>query len=483
MHTENAEQPPLSLTDTTSHLDNMESSDEGTSYTLPLQNILTEHDAFGASTPRPVPPPYQYQSLSSETDEIRLLRIIKEGTGSAQICLELRHAKLEDNPEFYALSYAWGEDNPDHLVWLSDSHALGLVYVRENLHDFLQEAQKSSDEFTDRWMWIDQICINQINHAERCHQVNQMSKLYATAQRTIIWPGLLFKFEKLPSKEDPLGTGQPMLSREFVDDLLSSDRVELDLGLVRKGELDLTVAICSALSFSWYWKRLWTLQEMILAPGLYVFMSGQLWHYEEVFSLCSIFFDMRGQLLELLPASSHLLPALQYLRNTIDRIRVMRKNLEVVQAGWGLVLGLNQGRDCTVQLDRVYAVMGMLHERLRVYPDYTISPDQLLKCIIRRQLEETHFTNVTIWGIYERLDQLITSWSLDAGFEPVTGAMPKDIGGLARGSMERLEAQKGNVLPTLEKLGILLPTGEPAGEQFNKLVKLNTHTCSRSKRW
>lgn len=37
-------------------------------------------------------------------------------------------------------------------------------------------------------MWTDQTCVNQGFHEERCHQVNQMGKLYSIAEATIVWP-------------------------------------------------------------------------------------------------------------------------------------------------------------------------------------------------------------------------------------------------------------------------------------------------------
>jgi hypothetical protein len=39
------------------------------------------------------------------------------------------------------------------------------------------------------WIWIDQICINQINIQERACQVNIMKDIYQKSEGTIIWLG------------------------------------------------------------------------------------------------------------------------------------------------------------------------------------------------------------------------------------------------------------------------------------------------------
>ena len=68
--------------------------------------------------------------------------------------------------------------------------------MRENLYDLFLAARRSCEDprtnsWTADWIWIDQICIDQTDVEERCHQVGQMTELYSSAKATIIWPGLL----------------------------------------------------------------------------------------------------------------------------------------------------------------------------------------------------------------------------------------------------------------------------------------------------
>lgn len=62
--------------------------------------------------------------------------------------------------------------------------------IRDNLRDFAAACNISEDWTTD-CIWIDQICIDQGNNVERCHQVSQMVNLYAPTKATILWPGAL----------------------------------------------------------------------------------------------------------------------------------------------------------------------------------------------------------------------------------------------------------------------------------------------------
>ncbi|KAF1977645.1 HET-domain-containing protein, partial [Bimuria novae-zelandiae CBS 107.79] len=40
-----------------------------------------------------------------------------------------------------------------------------------------------------RWLWIDQLCINQDDEVERSQQVSIMHGIYGNGKRTLIWLG------------------------------------------------------------------------------------------------------------------------------------------------------------------------------------------------------------------------------------------------------------------------------------------------------
>ena len=58
--------------------------------------------------------------------------------------------------------------------------------VRRNLYEFLEAAGTS---FPRLAIWIDAICIDQFNHAEKNQQVRQMGKIYTAAENVVVWLG------------------------------------------------------------------------------------------------------------------------------------------------------------------------------------------------------------------------------------------------------------------------------------------------------
>lgn len=58
--------------------------------------------------------------------------------------------------------------------------------VGDNLLSFLEVAQRKP---ISRWLWIDALSIDQINVAERTHQVQQMSQIYSNAVGVFAWLG------------------------------------------------------------------------------------------------------------------------------------------------------------------------------------------------------------------------------------------------------------------------------------------------------
>ncbi|KAH8590701.1 heterokaryon incompatibility protein-domain-containing protein, partial [Bisporella sp. PMI_857] len=109
----------------------------------------------------------------SDTYPIRLLKLFPAANFATEIKYELLHARLEDQPEFEALSYEWGEDkhNPSTPIFVHGN----TYYVTKNL----------------QIIWADAICINQYDTEERAQQVSQMRKIYDVdgARRVLVWLG------------------------------------------------------------------------------------------------------------------------------------------------------------------------------------------------------------------------------------------------------------------------------------------------------
>jgi len=147
---------------------------------------------------------YQYSSLSYATAiRVLVLRITKdaEHPSNKSSLFSLEEANLQEDPNYEALSYTWGEttyyDGFTHQ-WDSGpprTHPIeidgsGLLQITTNLSEFLQHlAQSAPNGTSTRRIWADKICINQKDIKERNSQVAMMKEIYQSAWRTLIWLG------------------------------------------------------------------------------------------------------------------------------------------------------------------------------------------------------------------------------------------------------------------------------------------------------
>ena len=117
-----------------------------------------------------------------EDGEIRLLALQKSPSEDAPIECDLYFCKLDNPPRYEAVSYIWGDPDITREITLQGS----TFRVTENLHNVLCRLRQRQ---TERILWIDAICINQSNNAERSRQISHMSDIYAKAKSVVAYLG------------------------------------------------------------------------------------------------------------------------------------------------------------------------------------------------------------------------------------------------------------------------------------------------------
>ncbi|OTA07293.1 hypothetical protein A9Z42_0081710 [Trichoderma parareesei] len=127
-----------------------------------------------------------YQQLPLSQFEIRILRLEPSTPSSSEIRASLLKRSLldlrKDGASFEALSYTWGLASVT-----KDININGTAFpVTANLYAFLQQYQEP-DQIAD--LWIDAICINQVDLLEKNHQIPMMNMIYAAASKLVIWLG------------------------------------------------------------------------------------------------------------------------------------------------------------------------------------------------------------------------------------------------------------------------------------------------------
>lgn len=260
--------------------------------------------------------PNIYSPLSVSKKEIRLLHLLPPPSPltSVDSSETLLYATLTTVsllqtplPEFKALSYVWGPpphltsaDTPRYYIHLNGGNPLP---IRPNLYRYLSHHNAAPDNNNDNnnnndaRLWIDAVCINQSDIPERNSQVRLMGEVYRSAASVISWigwePVLVDGLKRLKeisaiwrdSRYHPRGPS-PSPSVEGLRDSRSGAGSEPEMNapsrfleasreLWRDGAEKKLHGLFTLL-LSDYWRRVWIVQEMILARReTHVYVCGR----------------------------------------------------------------------------------------------------------------------------------------------------------------------------------------------------------------
>jgi Heterokaryon incompatibility protein (HET) len=216
-----------------------------------------------------------YEPLVSSKSEIRLLKLRSSNNGGFQC--ELTKCSLNDNPEYYALSYVWGDSTVTKNILVNGKTFAATTNLIAALEILSVELHNSD------LLWIDAICINQRDIAEKNAQVQMMSSIFKKALAVVAWVGpeqgdsteVIEIMNHLAAEiRSSKNAGVEILSRPAPQQLLdrlnpeTSDMSLLSLILPREQ------GFVRLLSERLFWKRAWILQELVLAKEV-LFVCGR----------------------------------------------------------------------------------------------------------------------------------------------------------------------------------------------------------------
>ncbi|KAG5656925.1 hypothetical protein KAF25_011094 [Fusarium avenaceum] len=205
--------------------------------------------------------PRLYHKLPSP-DSIRLLELTQDENHQG-ICGHLVLSKLEDGASFAALSYVWGSASPEDPILKIDGFDLK---IRQTLKHALEAIASGPEKM---FLWIDQICIDQENYAEREIQVALMAKIYRQAQRVICWLGLDDETTKIAFDSSTvlaIDESEPVPWKESMQRLIKAGIIRRIDDLVDPAKVPLP-ALAYLAKKTWF-GRLWIVQEVALASKL-----------------------------------------------------------------------------------------------------------------------------------------------------------------------------------------------------------------------
>ncbi len=162
-------------------------------------------------------------------------------------CQSKRVVKAEKDCQYVALSYTWG-DSPA---------AAQTQRVLQDVSTAIEDSIEVTLKLGYRYLWVDQFCIDQDDKHERHTQINQMDRIYANAQCTLIAAAGVGQEHGLPGVRNSKRTQKPVL--------------ELGQWTLISTVPDLPAAI----GRSKWRSRGWTYQEFLLSKRRLVFGEYQ----------------------------------------------------------------------------------------------------------------------------------------------------------------------------------------------------------------
>lgn len=219
-------------------------------------------------------PRLTYKPLDPSRSEIRLLKFqnvpdTAELDGDGLLRLTMHHASLDDEgTEYLALSYIWGDANDTLPIIVDDVP----FQATRNLVSALRVMNTGNQ---DSSIWVDAVCINQLDTMERNSQVALMGRIYKQTRRLLAWLGpgddkvkAIFAFIRVWSKfldqwqATAPPDADPMQLLPLFDYVAKGAFQEWGMSL----DEDAIDAFVEVFNTRVYWERCWIFQELYL-PG------------------------------------------------------------------------------------------------------------------------------------------------------------------------------------------------------------------------
>lgn len=294
---------------------------------------------------------YRYAQLPKPTS-FRLFYLDPAPPTSPQVHGELKICDLDNPPEYECLSYVWGKGGKDSMIGVGQSILENTASLRYALMHL-----RLPDRV--RVLWIDQLCIDQTNLDERSQQVQQMGRIYQTAQLDLLWLGEESRDSHYALKwvQETIDASRSAALRTqgAVPKLIGADKMSKQMWeFIRDTFLQRPI-----------WRRMWIVQEILLSKKIQI-MCGRdtlSWSYLEFMMETDLFQarNMAGGSFNML--LSHAFNTVLFLVRW--RAQIQRGSRHPLRE----LLYTFQSWNATDERDKVFGLLG-LAEDIGIVPDY-----------------------------------------------------------------------------------------------------------------
>lgn len=360
-------------------------------------------------------PQHRYQPLGLAAESpsadnkprMRLLKLLPR-LPFGRINCKLVDVAVGEIDEYEAISYTWGAWELSGVIFIDGKPML----VSSNVEDLLYHL---SFYFKSRFLWIDQICINQADNDEKTSQIPLMGDIYRDAANTIVW---------LDNVEEPW-KARRMLAGICYEHMYGTAESTLELMRSYADETPLMgwAALVNVFAHPWFF-RVWVIQEIILSPTATVLASGLdiQWSHLELFAQLMVA-NPFNTIMRSNPSVGVKDDAPNGLNNaaTMAVLRTTFWNSSDYSTGRSLesLLSLFANFQSTLPVDRIYGILALLSPDYRsaaqwLQPDYSKPADDVFTMVATHLLQSNCNEILSLAGIgYDRNLPQLPSWVPD----------------------------------------------------------------------
>lgn len=201
---------------------------------------------------------FKYEPLETPST-LRLVSIpaTDNSKGNEKLQLILQHKELSEvRKQYYALSYVWGNPEKVHTIGLNGQD----LQVTDNLMFFFRRKRTVTLTF-----WIDAICINQDDKAEKSEQIGRMAEIYKNASSVYAELGPASEDEQSIFGKIEYLSGFTFAEMQRIESEAGETRatvedIRLPLEFVESYHAQMWEGLDSFFSRPW-WNRVWIIQE------------------------------------------------------------------------------------------------------------------------------------------------------------------------------------------------------------------------------
>lgn len=236
---------------------------------------------------------FQHCPLPDSKTYIRLLKVLSVvNTRAFPVHCELRTFPITEAPPYRAISYTWGDEAPLASILVNKQQ----MDVRLNCEYALrQTSQYAGDETGSFLVWIDSICVNQLDNDEKSAQVALMGEIFKTATQVVACVGAHgddseFLYEFLRGEQARIQSVLHNYRETRTFYFLKLSRRELVTWRWRHPR-SILIRLCKALvNFlsRQYFHRVWVYQELFLGKYIGVYCGNQVLPISWIWATTSI---------------------------------------------------------------------------------------------------------------------------------------------------------------------------------------------------